>query len=96
MSEGLVPSADIISMQNEKNREMSENYESSKLQNITLDAAIKDMGDATKGILDDLLGSGESLGLWDIVSKDNRLRGLGMIFMLTSSVVLLIRAVTSK
>jgi hypothetical protein len=96
MSNGLVPSADIIENQKEMNKQMDADYEGSKLQNITLDAAIKDMTDATKGILDDILGSGQSLGLWEIISKDNRLRGLGMVFILISSIVLLIRAVTSS
>ena len=83
--------------QKEMNKQMDAGYEESKIQNITLETAIKDMTDATKGILDDILGSGQSsLGLWEIVSKDNRLRGLGMVFILTSSVVLIIRAVTTS
>lgn len=96
LSDGLVPSADIIASQKDKNKKMQEDYEASKLQNITLETAIKDMGDATKGILDDILGGSDDLGLWEIIKKDNRLRGLGMIFIVLSSTVLLIKAVAAK
>lgn len=95
LSDNLVPSADIIAMQKEKNKEMEEEYEASKIKNITLETAIKDIGDAVKGILEGILGNGEeeALGLWEIFSKDNRLRGLGLLFILISSVVLFIRTV---
>lgn len=91
----LAPSADIIAMQNEKNREVEEDYEDSKIVNITPEIAFKDMADAMNGIFDDIMGT-EALGFWAIISKDNRLRGLGMIFVLMSASILFIRAVTVR
>jgi hypothetical protein len=94
-SDGLVPSADIIAMQKEMNIQVQEDYEASKLRNITPETVLKDMADAIQGIFDDIMGT-EALGFWAIISKDNRLRGLGMIFILVSASILFIKAVTAR
>lgn len=94
-SDGLVPSADIIAMQREMNMQVEEDYEASKLRNITPEIVLKDMADAIQGIFDDIMGT-EALGFWAIISKDNRLRGLGMIFILVSASILFIKAVTAR
>jgi len=82
-------------MQKEKNVQAQEDYEDSKIRNITPQIAFKDMADAVQGIFDDIMGT-EALGLWTIISKDNRLRGLGMIFILMSASILFIKTVTSS
>lgn len=94
-SDGLVASADIIAVQKEKNMQIEEDYEASKLRNITPEIVFKDMADAIQGIFDDIMGT-EALGFWATISKDNRLRGLGMIFIFMSASILFIKAVTAR
>lgn len=89
----LQTSASIMERQHTANLEAQRKYEEAKFHNLTVRGAFMDMGSALSGISEDLFGNTAPKPLWDIVTSENRLRGLGMLMMLTASVLIFIYTV---
>jgi L-alanine-DL-glutamate epimerase-like enolase superfamily enzyme len=85
----------VIQRQNFLNDSSRRQWESSKLQNTTLRQLLADAGTALSSTLQDLLGNTEKKPLYNLLTDDNRLRGLGFVLALCSAGALLIQAAAS-
>jgi hypothetical protein len=86
----LRTSRDIIDKEHAMNRELQVAHEAAQLHNLTLRRAFQDMGQAVAGISEDAFRNTPPKPLWETITKDSRLRGLGLLMMLSSASLLLI------
>ena len=74
--------ADVAKLQNQANRLADERYKDATWKGLTLRNAVRDMYEAISGIPADIYQNNGRIGLKKLLTKDNRLRGLGLLFIL--------------
>ena len=66
-------------------------YQQSTVRGMTLRNSVQDMREAITGIFSDLYKNNMNVSVGELFTKDNRLRGLGLLLVLASlSYILLI------
>lgn len=78
----LATSKDIMNLQNQANAYVDKMRKSLDLRNMTVKQAFKDVYEATFGIVRDVYKNSGHVGFRELVTKNNRLRGLGFLFVL--------------
>jgi len=73
---------DVAKLQNQANRLADERYKDATWKGLTLRNAVRDMYEAISGIPADIYQNNGRIGLKKLLTKDNRLRGLGLLFIL--------------
>jgi hypothetical protein len=73
---------DVAKLQNQANRLADERYKDAMWKGLTLRNAVRDMYEAISGIPADIYQNNGRIGLKKLLTKDNRLRGLGLLFIL--------------
>lgn len=73
---------DVAKLQNQANRLADERYKDVTWRGLTLRNAVRDMWEAISGIPADIYQNNGRIGLKKLMTKDNRLRGLGLLFVL--------------
>jgi len=84
----------VIERQNELNNLNRHAWESAKLKNLSVRQLFQDSGDALSSGFEDLLGNSQKLPLSALLTRDNRLRGVGFLLAITSATFLLITTVS--
>ena len=56
-----------------------EREESGRVRSLSLGVALEDAGEALVGIPRDLFGGRRAVPLWDLATRGNRLRGVGVL-----------------
>lgn len=92
----LYSSADMMKMQDRANAEALAQQESSRVTSINLKQALKDSGEAIKGIMYEVHGNASRPGLYDLCCTGNRLRGLGFILAALSACMLIVNYLLAK
>lgn len=82
----LLPPEDIIRAQNRQNRELEEQREAARIKNITLNGSILEAIEAGRWLIEDAI---HSTNLFESLSQENRLRGLGFLLIFCSLLFLL-------
>lgn len=85
----LETSEKIMDRQQQINAKITRDYESARLHNIDMSAIARDVGEAVQGIPNDLFGNRASMSAEEIFTKNNRLRGVGVLMMVIAAVFLL-------
>lgn len=80
----LATPADVAKLQNQANKLAEERYKDATWKGLTLRNAVRDMWEAISGIPADIYQNNGRIGLKKLLTKDNRLRGLGLLFILFS------------
>ena len=80
----LVTSKDMMKLQNDANAYHKKKREDSSWKTLTIRRAMDDAAEALTGIPNDIFGNTppESRTVWNIFTKNDRLRGLGIIFVM--------------
>jgi len=86
---GLTP-PQLIRIQHAKNDKQEREYQESRVQHITLKTAVQNMRDTLEGTIGDLWGNSTPLSFGALMTKDNRLRGLGLLLVLVAAIGLLL------
>lgn len=88
----LATSKDLMDMQKRATElAVKRKYESS-WQGLTIRRAVEDAREAMLGIPADLFGNSKPLPLSEVLTKGNRLRGLGIILAVTAALLMLANA----
>lgn len=82
-------SDEIMKKQQQINAAITRDYESARLHNITVSAVARDVGEAVQGIPNDLFRNTKSVSLEEVFTKNNRLRGVGVLMMAVAAVFLI-------
>ncbi|AGE56203.1 hypothetical protein PBCVNEJV1_160L [Paramecium bursaria Chlorella virus NE-JV-1] len=80
----LATAKDVATLQDKVNKNAQKMYEQSTVRGLTLRNGIQDMYSAIVGIWADLYKNNMNVSMKELFTKDNRLRGLGLIFVLVS------------
>ncbi len=86
----LATSADVIKLQDEANTRAETAFKGASWKTLTIRTALQDAKTALFGIVSDLHGNTKAVSLRDMVTRDNRMRGIGVILVVVSFVWLLI------
>jgi hypothetical protein len=87
----LTTAKDIATLQNKVNKDAEMMYQQSTVRGMTLRNSVQDMREAITGIFSDLYKNNMNVSVGELFTKDNRLRGLGLLLVLASlSYILLI------
>ena len=86
----------LIRAQQEENRKAQQQYEASRLSNLTLRRAIQDMGASVKGVFEDLFQNTPPRPLPETFTADGRLQGIGFLLIALSLAMLLVDAVAVR
>lgn len=79
---GLTTPQEVASRQEQMNAEEDRRVARSSLEGLTLRTALEDVREVITGIPADLFGnSAEPLPLRDVLTKNDRLRGLGLLLL---------------
>lgn len=78
----LATSEDIAKLQDDANKYVDKRYKESTWRGLTLRLAVKDVYEALTGIPEDIYQNSGKVSLKELVAKNNRLRGLGILFVL--------------
>ena len=79
---GLSSAQDLAARQAEANRHAEEEASRSSMAGLTLRTAMEDVREVVVGIPADLFGQSGPVSLADLVGKNDRLRGLGILALL--------------
>lgn len=82
-------SQEIMDRQQRVNAAITRDYESARLHNITVSVVARDVGEAVQGISNDLFRNSAPVSVEEIFTKNNRLRGVGVLMMAIAAVFLL-------
>ena len=86
----LANPADVKKLQDQVNALAEKRYKESTWRGLTLRLAVSDMSEAITGIIGDIYKNNGKVGVKDLFTKNNRLRGLGLLFILISTVSILL------
>jgi hypothetical protein len=78
----LATPADVAKLQNQANKLAEERYKDVTWRGLTLRNAVRDMYEAISGIPADIYQNNMPVSVKQLFTKDNRLRGLGLLFIL--------------
>ena len=79
----LATAKDIATLQDKANKNAEEQYRQSTVRGLTLRNGVQDMREALTGIWSDLYKNNMEADV-NIFTKNNRLRGLGLMFVLVA------------
>ena len=80
----------VKKLQDQVNVLAEKRYKESTWRGLTLRMAVSDMAEALTGIPADIYKNNGNVGVKEIFTKNNRLRGLGLLFVLISIVSILL------
>jgi hypothetical protein len=80
----LATAKDVATLQNKVNKNAKEMYRQSTIRGLTLRNGVQDMYSAIVGTWEDLYKNNMNVSMKELFTKDNRLRGFGLIFILVS------------
>lgn len=78
---GLTSAEDMAARQARADRDFAAKAHRSSLAGLTLRTALQDMREVLVGIPHDVYSSPGSVSLWDLVTRNDRLRGLGLLVL---------------
>lgn len=87
---GITPPDKLVKWQAEANAEAAERYKQSSLAGLTYQSAVQDAHEALTGITADLLGTTSRKSVKDMVTHNDRLRGLGILLIVLALVGLVV------
>ena len=82
----------VQKLQSQANELAEKRYKESTWRGLTLRLAVSDMSEALTGIFADIYKNKGNIGAKQLFTKNNRMRGLGLLFILISVVSLLFTA----
>ena len=82
----LATSEDVAKLQDQLNKLAEEKYKRSTWKGLTFRIAVQDMFEALTGIPADIYQNSGRVSLKELLTRDDRLRGLGLIFFLVAVV----------
>ena len=85
----LATAKDVATLQNKANKNAEEMYRQSTVAGLTLRNGVQDMYSAIVGVWGDLYKNNMNVSVKELFTRDNRLRGLGLIFILVSLAAIL-------
>jgi hypothetical protein len=85
----LATAKDVATLQNKVNKNAEEMYRQSTVAGLTLRNGVQDMYSAIVGVWGDLYNNNMNVSVKELFTRDNRLRGLGLIFILVSIAAIL-------
>ena len=86
----LATSENIAKLQNDTNILMEKVYKESTWKGLTLRLAVRDAYEALTGIPEDIYQNSGKVSLKELLMKNNRLRGLGLLLVVISLVSILL------
>ncbi|AGE52472.1 hypothetical protein PBCVCvsA1_241L [Paramecium bursaria Chlorella virus CvsA1] len=82
----LSTAEDVATLQNQLNKLAEEKHKRSTWKGLTFRIAVQDMWEALTGIPTDIYQNSGRVSLKELLTRDDRLRGLGLIFFLVAVV----------
>jgi len=86
----LATPENVKKLQDEVDKLVEKRYKESTWRGLTLRMAVSDMAEALTGIPADIYKNNGNVSVKEIFTKNNRLRGLGLLFVLISVVSILL------
>jgi hypothetical protein len=86
----LATPENVKKLQDQVNELANKKYKESTWRGLTLRMAVSDMAEALTGIPADIYKNNGNVSVKEIFTKNNRLRGLGLLFVLISVVSILL------
>jgi hypothetical protein len=86
----LATPENVKKLQDQMNKLAEKKYKDSTWRGLTLRLAVTDMSEAITGILSDIYKNKGKVSVKELFTKDNRMRGLGLLFVLISVVSILL------
>lgn len=86
----LATPANVKKLQDQVNALAEKRYKESTWKGLTLRLAVSDMSEAITGIISDIYKNNGNVGAKELFTKNNRMRGLGLLFVLISVVSILL------
>jgi hypothetical protein len=80
----LATAPDVKKLQDQANELANKLYKESTLKGLTLRIAVADMYEAITGIIADIYKNNGKISMKQLFTKNNRVRGLGLIFILVA------------
>jgi hypothetical protein len=80
----LATPRDVKKLQDQANKLAEQRYKESTWKGLTLRLAVSDMAEAITGIPNDIYKNNGKVSARELFTKNNRIRGLGLIFILIS------------
>lgn len=81
---GLTSAQDLAARQEAADRQRESVAQRSSMAGLTLRTALQDLREVVVGIPTDLFGGSGTLPLGEVVVKNDRLRGLGLLLLVTA------------
>ena len=86
----LATPINVKKLQDQVNELAEKRYKESTWRGLTLRLAVSDMAEAITGIPADIYKNNGKVGVKELLTKNNRMRGLGLLFVLISIVSILL------
>lgn len=86
----LATPENVKTLQDQVNQLAEKRYKESTWRGLTLRLAVSDMSEALTGIPADIYKNNGKVGVKELFMKNNRMRGLGLLFILISIVSILL------
>jgi hypothetical protein len=86
----LATPENVKKLQDQVNALAEKRYKDSTWKGLTLRLAVSDMSEALTGIPADIYKNNGKVGVKELLTKNNRMRGLGLLFVLISVVSILL------
>lgn len=90
LSYGVTPPSVLMQLQERANARAQAQRKRSEVASLTYEEALADAHEALVGITEDLSGATERKGLKDMLTHNNRLRGLGILLIVLALVGLVV------
>lgn len=78
----LATPENVAKLQNQANDLANQRYKESTWQGLTLRNAVSDVAETLTGIISDVYKNNGNVSIVEIFTKNNRIRGMGLIFIL--------------
>ncbi|AGE54823.1 hypothetical protein PBCVMA1D_188L [Paramecium bursaria Chlorella virus MA1D] len=89
----LATSEDVAKLQDQLNKLAEEKHKRSTWKGLTLRIAVEDMWEALSGIPTDIYDNSGRVTLKELLTKNDRLRGIGLLFFMIAVVSIFFMAV---
>jgi len=86
----LATPENVKQLQDQANKLAEKQYKDSTWRGLTLRLAVSDMSEAITGIFADLYKNNGNVSIRELFTKNNRLRGLGLLMVLISVISMLL------